>query len=149
MANANLTQAEADALMALEKARIDGTEWDYPDFGGRITVPLVSTDRREQFLLDLRRARIDLRKGTYQNRGRQVTILARLDFGGAPHRNPDGEEIGSPHLHLYREGYGDKWAYPVPGADFPNLDDPWLTLADFMRFCNIVQPPVIRRGLFT
>ena len=135
--------------MVLEKVRIDGTEWDYPDFGGRITVPLVSTDRREQFLLDLRRARIDLRKGTYQNRGRQVMILARLDFGGAPHRNPDGEEIGSPHLHLYREGYGDKWAYPVPSSDFPNLDDPWLTLADFMRFCNIVQPPVIRRGLFT
>ena len=149
MANANLTQAEADALMALEKARRDETEWDYPDFGGRTTVPLVSTDRKEQFLLDLRRGRIDLRKGTYQNRGRQVAVLARLDFGGAPHRNPDGEEVGSPHLHLYREGYGDRWAYPVPGSDFPSLDDPWQTLTDFMRFCNVVQPPVIRRGLFT
>ncbi len=149
MPNANLTQAEADALMALEKARIDGTEWKYPDFGGRITVPLVSTDRGEQFLLDLRRARIDLLKGTYQTRGRQVAILARLDLGNAPHRNPDGQEIGSPHLHLYREGYGDKWAYPASSTDFPNLENPWLTLDDFMRFCNIVQPPIILRGLFT
>lgn len=74
-------------------------------------------------------------------------ILARLDFGGAPHRNPDGEEIGSPHLHLYREGYGDKWAFPVPDHHFANPNDPWLALQDFMRFCNIVEPPVIRQGL--
>ena len=149
MANADLTQAEADVLLALEKRRVDTTEWKYPDFGGRVTVPLISMDRREEFCLDLRRARVDLAKGTYQNRGRQVVILARLDFGGAPHRNPDGEGIGSPHLHLYREGFGDKWAFPVPSDRFSNLSDPWLTLADFMRFCNIVDPPAIRRGLFT
>lgn len=149
MATTELTQAEADALLALEKRRVDGTEWDYPDLGGRVTVPLVSVDRREQFLLDLRRARIDLTKGTYQNRGRQVVILARLDFGGAPHRNPDGEEIGSPHLHLYREDFGDKWAFPVPDDRFADLSDPWQTLRDFMRFCNIVDPPLLRRGLFT
>ncbi len=117
--------------------------------GGGISIPLVSADRREQFVLDLRRGTIDLSKGTYQNRGRQVVVLVRLDFGGAPHRNPDGEEIGSPHLHLYREGYGDKWAVPAPGAHFANLDDPSRTLDDFMRYCNIVEPPVIRRGLFT
>ena len=145
--NASLTQAEADALLAMEKRRTDTTGWEYPDFGGKVAVPLISVDRREQFFLDLYRARIDLRKKTFQNRGRQVVILARLDFG-APHRNPDGEEIGSPHLHLYREGFGAKWAYPVPQASFPNLGDPQMTLEDFMRFCNIVTPPVIHWGLF-
>ena len=149
MGDANLTQAEADALLALEKRRIDTTEWNYPDFGGQVTVPLVSVEGRESFLLDLRRARIDLAKGTYQNRGRQIVVLARLDFGGAPHRNPDGEEIESPHLHLYREGFGDKWAFPVPSNHFPYLDDPWQTFEDFMRFCKVIEPPVIRRGLFT
>lgn len=149
MADMNLTQAEADALIALAKHRVDATEWDYPDLGGVISIPLVSANRREQFLLDLRRGRIDLAKGTYQNRGRQVVVLVRLDFGGAPHRNPDGEEIGSPHLHLYREGCGDKWALPVPGGRFTDLGDPWRMLEDSMRFCNIVQPPIIRRGLFT
>lgn len=149
MANHDLTQAEADALLRMEKRRVDETEYDYPGFGGRVTVPLASTDRREAFLLDIRRARIDLAKGTYQQRGRQVVVLVRLDFGGAPHRNPDGEEIGSPHIHLYREGYGDKWAAPVPGDRFVNVNDPWQTLEDFLRFCHVVDPPVIRRGLFT
>jgi len=149
MAEVNLTQAEADALIAMAKHRVDNTEWDYPDLGGGVSVPLISADRREQFVLDLRRGRIDLAKGTYQSRARQVIVLVRLDFGGAPHRNPDGEEIGPPHLHLYREGFGDKWAVPVPSEGFPNLGDPWRTLEDFMQYCNIVDPPVIRRGLFT
>ena len=146
--DSNFTQAEAEALLALEKRRVDASQWDYPDFGGRVTVPLASFDGRESFLLDVRRARINLAKGNYQNR-RQVVVLARLDFGGGPHRNPDGEEIGSTHLHLYREDFGDKWASQVPVEHFSHLDDPWLTLGDFMRFCNIVEPPVFQRGLFT
>src|SRR5262245_26066363 len=134
MADLNLTQAEADALIALPKHRLDEQIWDYPDLGGGISVPLASADRREQFSLDLRRGRIDLRKGTYQNRARQVVVLVRLDFGGAPHRNPDGEEINSPHLHVYREGFGDKWAVPAPPEHFLALPDLSRTLDDFMRY---------------
>lgn len=148
MAELNLTQAEADALIAMAKHRVDVTEWEYPDVGGGISVPLVSANRREHFVLDLRRGRIDLAKGTYQTRGRQVVVLVRLDFGGPPHRNPDGAEMGPPHLHLYREGYGDKWAVPVPADHFADLGDPWQTLQDFMRYCNVVQPPLIRQELF-
>ena len=33
-----------------------------------------------------------------------------------------------PHLHLYREGFSNKWAFPVPLDRFQNLGDPWLTL---------------------
>ena len=149
MAELNLNQAEAEALIALPKHRVDGTEWDYPDLGGAVSIPLVSADGREQFVLDLRRGRIDLAKGTYQNRGRQVVVLVRLDFGGAPHRHPDGAEISPPHLHLYRAGFGDKWAVPAWQSDFGDLASPWQTLEDFMRYCNIVRPPSIRRGLFT
>jgi hypothetical protein len=148
MAELILTQAEADGLIAMRKRRIDDRVWLYPGLGGSVTVPLESVDGREDFLLDVYRARIDLLKGTYQNRARHVVVLVRLDFGGKPHRNPDGEEIASPHLHIYREGYGDKWAYPVPADRFSNLQDAWLTLQDFMRFCNIVEQPTFSRGLF-
>ena len=149
MTDSSLTQVEADALIALEKCRVDSTEWTYPESGGGLSIPLVSTDRREPFFLDIRRSRIDLAKGTYQNRARQVVVLARLDFSGSPHRNPDGNKISSPHLHFYREGYADKWAFPVPSDRFADLNDAWQTLADLMRFCNIVDPPIVRRGLFT
>ena len=96
MAAIDLTQAEADALLSLEKRRADDIERDYPGLGGSLSIPLVSTDGREDFSLDLYRGRINLSKGRYQTRGHQIAILARLDFGGAPHRNPDGTEIGSP-----------------------------------------------------
>lgn len=65
----------------------------YPGTDGSATIPLESIDGREDFLLDVHRARIDLVKGTYQNRARHVVALVQLDFGGRPHRNPDGEEI--------------------------------------------------------
>lgn len=148
MADAILKQAEADALLALEKRGVDSQTWDYRDFGGAITVPLISMDRRERFILDLRRSQINLAKGTYQNRARQVVILVRLDFGGSPHRNPDGKRVESPHLHLYREGFDDKWAFQVPER-FMDLSDSWRTLGDFMAYCNIVEPPSIGRSLFT
>ncbi len=78
-----------------------------------------------------------------------IWVLARLDFGGSPHRNPDGKEVNCPYLHLYREGFHDKWAFPVPTGSFSDIGDPWRTLEDFMRFCNITAPPDIRQGLFT
>ncbi|MBI3837819.1 MAG: hypothetical protein HY288_07785 [Planctomycetia bacterium] len=125
MADMNLTQAEGDALIAMEEHRAN------------------------EVLLDLSRGRIDLAKVKLQNRGRQVVVLVRLDLGGAPHRNPDDEEVACPHLHLYRDGYGDKWAVPAPADRFPNPSDLWATLGHFMAYCNITRPPHIERGLFT
>ena len=149
MAEINLTQAEANALIAVEKQRETDDVWEYPKLGGQINVPLVSADKREKFFLDISRGNINLLKGTYQNRARHVVVLVRLDFGGAPHRNPDDTEVSCPHLHIYREGYGDKWAIPAPLDRFPAIDDLSKTLDDFMAYCNIVSPPLIQWGLFT
>lgn len=149
MADMNFTQAEADALIAMEKHSTNEERPLFPMGGQSLVLPLQSPDKREQFLLDLSRGRIDLLKVKMQNHGRQVVVLVRLDLGGAPHRNPDGEEIPAPHLHMYREGYGDKWAIPVPSDRFRAPDDVWASLEDFMRFCNITRPPYIERGLST
>jgi hypothetical protein len=73
----------------------------------------------------------------------------RLDLGGPPHCNPDGAEITCPHLHVYREGYGDKWAYPAPSDRYPDTRDLFSTLAAFMQDCNITDPPQIDKGLFS
>ena len=148
MAELNLTQAEADALIAMEKHRIGDDRSIFPVPGESLSLPLQSPDKRERFILDLSRGRIDLQKVKMQNRGRQVVVLVRLDLGGATHRNPDDQEIPAPHLHMYREGYGEKWATPVPSECFHAIDDYWETLEDFHQFCNITQPPYIERGLF-
>lgn len=49
MADANLTQAEADALTAMEKRRSDDTEWQYPDLGGYVTIPLFQWTGANRF----------------------------------------------------------------------------------------------------
>lgn len=68
MADMDITQAEADALIAMPKIRTNDETLDYPSLGGAISIPLISPDKRENFLLDIRKGRIDLLKGSYQNR---------------------------------------------------------------------------------
>lgn len=144
---AELSQAEADALLGMEKFRVDNTVHAFPDLGGRIQVSLRSQNQRESFSLDISRRNIALTT-KYQIRGRQSVVLARLDFN-SPHRNPDGTEIDIPHLHIYREGFGDKWAYQVPANMLKNPSDAWQVLLDFMSYCRVVELPNISRGLFS
>jgi hypothetical protein len=144
-----LTQAEADALLSMEKHRTNDDRVRLPDTGGSVVVPLVSADGVELFHLDISRSRINLAKGKYQNRARVIAILARIDIGGAPHRNPDDIEVPCPHIHLYREGFGDRWAFPVAAEEFANSSDHWQTLMDFVCYCNVTRPPEFERGLFS
>jgi len=150
MADINLTQEEADKLIAMEKRAVDEKEWpDFPPPGDRVAIPLSSLDKRESFTLDVIRAQIQLTKATYQNRARAAIILMRLDLDGPPHRNPDGAEIPCPHLHRYREGYGDKWATPAPLPTYTNTLDLFSTFQTFMQQCNIIGPRNIQKGLFS
>jgi hypothetical protein len=141
-----IAQTTADLLINLEKHRVDDALWNFP-INSSIQIPLVSADKKENFQLDISRARIDLAKATYQNRVHKTIVLVRLDLGNKPHKNPDGNIIGSPHIHLYKEGFGDKWAYPLPEI-FSSSSDLWQSLNDFMSFCNITKRPKIERGLF-
>ena len=81
MADINLTQADADALIAMEKHRATDEQTDFPVGGESKVLPLQSADKRERFLLDLSRGRINLQKVKMQTRGRQVVVLVRLDLG--------------------------------------------------------------------
>jgi len=147
VADIDLTQLEADNLIAMEKHRITDDDWNFPNPGDRLTIPLQSADRRESFTLDVTRGAVKLTKGTFQNRARQAIVLLRLDIEGAPHRNPDGVDIPCPHLHIYKEGYGDKWA--ITAQDLVSNDGSlFSSLTLFMERCNITQPPRVHGGLF-
>jgi len=144
MSELHLTQEEAEKFLKEEKNRIDNTEYLFPESGGSLHIPLKTKDNTEHFMLDIRRANIELKKNTFQTRVRKEIVLVRLDLGGPPHRNPDGLEILCPHIHLYREGFGDKWAYPLPVL-FTNPTDSLLVLEQFMDYCNIKEKPNIQR----
>lgn len=143
-----LTQHEADVLLAMEKHYLGTNRFVFPGLGGALRLALHSADRREEFNLDVTRGRILLTKNTFQMRGRKTIILARLDIDGPPHRNPDGEELPCPHLHLYREGYGTKLAFAVP-CNFHGITDSMLLLNVFMDYCHVIEKPIIDPELHT
>ena len=134
-----LTQTEAEKLISLKKSFVKSEIISLPP-GSDLTYELVSDDKQESFLLDLWRSTFRLSKIKLQNRARQVTILVRLDVDGAPHTNPDGQHLPGTHIHYYREGYEDRWAFPVDLKVFTNTYDIALTLEQFCMHCNIEKP---------
>jgi hypothetical protein len=75
VADINLTQADADVLLAMEKHRVNDAQYEYPNLGGGIRIPLQSPDKRESFSLDITRSQIVPTKGTYQNRAEASRFL--------------------------------------------------------------------------
>ena len=149
MAEVHLRQTEADELFAMAKVAASAQEFMFPSLGEKIILPLTSVNQRENFHIDVTRSRIKLLKMNYSHRARNVIVLRRLDLNGAPHTNPDGQEMECPHLHVYTEGFADKWAYPISPETFPDLADLYATLHSFMHYCNVTTPPLVVKGLFS
>jgi hypothetical protein len=143
-----LNEDEAKRLLEMPKIKENDNVYSISQSGGKSIIPLLSIDKRERFYLDLSINRIDIKKGKYQNRARQVFVLARVDFNGSPHRNPDGTIVNCPHLHIYTEKYADKYAIELPQKYFANTEDLFQLLDEFMKYCNIINPPIIQRSLF-
>jgi len=148
-----LTQSEADMLISIAKKLLIKGTVVFPSSGDYGKLELSSLDGREEFVVDMnRRGQIRLTKCTYQERYRKDIILLRLDIDGPNHTNPDGTELPCPHLHIYREGFEDKWAVPLP-TNFTNISDLVNTLLEFLRYCNVVNmsdiDSVTQGGMFS
>lgn len=156
-----LTQSEADALFTMAKKPKSGNRLAFPHAGGKLLAEFVSLDGREVFLFNITRSSIAVSKCTYQKRARQVEILRRLDIDGSPHPNPavetvpldflapyNGLEIPCPHLHIYVEGFADKWAIPAPADVIDSNADLYKMMESFLTYCNVTEMPNIERGLF-
>jgi hypothetical protein len=135
-----LTQLEADTLIDMKKTFVKRGTISIPH-GTDQTHDLIGDDNRERFLLDLWRGTLRLSKLKFQTRGHIVIVLARLDIDGAPHTNPDGQILNGSHLHVYREGYEDKWAFPLSHDDFRNTSNIRQIFEDLCRYCNIETLP--------
>jgi hypothetical protein len=139
-----LTQPEADQLMQMIKRFVRPPASITIPPGADDTYELAGPNDREKFLLDVWRGTLRLSKLKLQERVRTAIVLVRLDVDGAPHTNPDGQSLSGTHIHLFREGYDDKWAYPVDPNRFQLLTDPGAVFQDFCAFCNIESPPPIQ-----
>lgn len=155
-----ITQQDADFFFGMEKFLEEDKEYQFPCSGEKLIIPFTSADKRENFLFDIYRGSIKITKAVYQNRVRKAYILRRLDFDGAPHPNPEvenvslpilepynGKEIPSPHIHLYVEGFGERWAVPAELFLDLNGKDIYEIMIAFFKYCNVKKIPLIKKTL--
>lgn len=135
-----LLQAEADRLRAMDKELTRVPQLVLPPTGHKQVWPARSLDGTEAFLVDTNRSNATL-KITFQERYLVTEILVRLDLSGSAHTNPDRTVVPCPHVHIYREGYNDGWAHPVPVDLDTSSGDPLLILHNFLVYCHFVAIP--------
>ncbi len=73
--------------------------------------------------------------------------MLRYDNGGR-HTNPDGVLFEGPHVHLYREGYNDKFTFSVLEVNVTGTDTMGQVFKKIMHFCNVNQVPTIEVPMF-
>lgn len=145
-----LEQVTADELIRCDKEIIE-KDIIFPKQNDILILNLICINSSEKLLLDInRKGTFKLTRCTYQNRYQTNAQLVRLDIDTKPHRNPDHEVISPTHIHIYKEGYGDSWAYPlnnIPDMEyniFTNTSNLVETFMDFCMFCNISKIPSIQ-----
>lgn len=143
-----ITQELADYLLKTEKKIIE-SEIIFPIQGENIILNSVCiNNNQEKLLIDInRKGTLKLTRSTYQGRYQTNIILLRIDIDTKPHRNPDNTIISPTHIHIYREGYGDKWAYPLENYEcFLDINKNNLVevFVKFCEFCNITEIPRIQ-----
>jgi hypothetical protein len=96
-------------------------------------------------------ARIKL-VGTYNSRTRNLSYtlvwatcrVRSLDVGGPSHRNPDGEEVPTPHKHRWTTSDRDQWVYrptDITSSSIRGIFDEFLTESN-IRFEGTFFEPI-------
>ncbi|MEG2789113.1 MAG: hypothetical protein RR942_14975 [Romboutsia sp.] len=139
-----LTAEEFNTLLNKIKRFEDNSPILLPNNGGKITRHLNSSTSSDEFILNIDRRKIDLMKIKYQARHKRTnSIMLRIDTKGPRHQNPDGEYIECPHIHIYRENWGDKWAFPLDPSTFSNISNLSALLKDLLIYFNVQDIPNI------
>ncbi len=126
------------------------TEYLIEDYKNiRHKIPLISTDGKRDFMLDINKSKINLIQCTLQNRVYTNIVLVRLDIvdKNRTHLNRDREDIikGS-HVHIYKkDGKNYNQAYLLKDFFKEDIDesDIELLLKKFYDYCNIIEKPNI------
>ena len=148
-----MEQSTADYLIGIEK-KITEAIISFPQNNAKLSLDVKSVCDDEEFLLDINRTGIiQLSRCTFQERYNTTIGLIRLDLDKSkPHKNPDGEVIVGPHMHVYRKGYELRWAYLLQNLSmdsclFKNTDNLVTAFLDFCNYCNIITVPSIQGSM--
>jgi hypothetical protein len=140
-----LTDEEAQRLLGLVKHFMDRRRIEFPAMGEYCDRELSSDDGHESFIIDInRKGKVKVTKCTLQERYAVTDILLRLDIDGPPHTNPDGMDVPCPHLHVYKEGFADKWAFPIDPTQFTDTTKLVRSFREFLVLCNVREIPNIQ-----
>ncbi|KFF30451.1 hypothetical protein BBOMB_1579 [Bifidobacterium bombi DSM 19703] len=98
-----------------------------------------------QFRISMYRGMVDFEKHSINAMLKEGNVvLMRLCVGaGRRHSNHDGTIVDGSHLHIYKEGYGDHYAYPVDIQSPDFINDTLLLLGRF----NVVSKPHLHDGM--
>jgi len=139
----SITQPEFDYLIQLKKEFQKRDELLLGPAPLKWSRDIISLFSKDAFLLDYYRGSLEIKKYTYNKRYRTSIPLVRFDSFGR-HTNPDGQKFVGPHIHIYKEGFDDKFAYPIDsiGADLSTSMQE--VLVKFLKYCNIQNIPPIQ-----
>ncbi len=98
--------------------------------------------RKDDMKLSTFHSEKNTRKVSYRILYNGNIVLIRIDTQDAtPHINPDGQLVippYQPHVHIYQEGYSDKFAYPLP-EEFQNTDNIIELFMEFLSYSNVIN----------
>lgn len=137
-----MTKAEADGLVEVLKNITSSKTFYIPPTGSSDIIELASIfNKQDWFLVDVNKGfKINTKRYTLQLRHRKSTILLRMEYGGPSHRNPDGEVVPCPHMHIWSDEpgagpQGTGFAYPIPVV-FSEPSVLHKTLREFLNYTN-------------
>lgn len=134
----DLTQSDAESLIKNKKIvkNIRPIEFNYPIRGGVLEIEVIDEFKNE-YVIGIRQRKIELIKRSHNLRYAKSVTLIRIDYD-REHCNPDGNNVGIPHIHVYKEGFNDKFAYKLSdyGIIIENQTDIKELLNKFLEFIN-------------
>ena len=124
------------AILNEEKRFVDDHA-EFPSLHEAIKLSGIGQVTQYEYLIDINRKYCQLNRITYHQRVFTNTTIIRFDSDTKPHQNPDGKKIDGTHIHVYRHGFGDSWAYelndPVLRRIWPGFDFSALTQGDLVN----------------
>jgi hypothetical protein len=138
MGNMRLNQAEADGLIKVKKIFLDKTPLTVNRPYNEQRELKSERDPYEVFYLNVTQTRIEFGKYGTVTRFFQIPLVRACINPDARHENPDGEILSGSHIHIYKQGYADKFAYPLKEHGF---DDMLIVpfIKKFLEYCNIEE----------